>query len=149
MRVATRLTTAVAAAVKSKVALAIVMTIVAVGALGAGTAAAAASGAFGQQVKAKVESCKDSLAKGTHGIGECVSAFAQQHGAQQRSQHSQSQQHGQSQQHNQGQAASGAPGQQVKEQVQDCKQGAASNGKNGIGDCVSDVAQQHGNQHQH
>jgi hypothetical protein len=66
--------------------------------VGGGTAAAAANGAFGQQVKAKVESCKDALAKGTHGIGECVSDFAQQHGAQQRQQHSQGQStsHGQS-----------------------------------------------------
>src|SRR5215472_13634798 len=92
VRVATRLTTALAAAVKSKAAVVVLATVVGVGAVGGGTAAAAASGAFGQQVKAHVESCKDALAKGVHGIGECVSDFAQQHGAQQRQQHSQSQQ---------------------------------------------------------
>jgi len=43
-------------------------------------------------------------------------------------------------------AANGAFGQQVKEQVQDCKQGAATNGVHGIGDCVSDFTQQHGKQ---
>jgi hypothetical protein len=136
--VATRLTTGVAAAVKSKAAVVALATLVAVGALGVGTAAAA-NGAFGQQVKAKVESCKDALATGTHGIGDCVSDFAQQHGKQ----HSQ----GQSTSH--GHAAKDTHGQQVKEQVQDCKQGAASNGKNGIGDCVSDFVHQIGKQHQH
>jgi len=96
--VATRVTTAVAAAVKSKAAAVVLATVVGAGALGGGTAAAAANGAFGQQVKAKVESCKDALAQGTHGIGECVSDFAQQHGVQQRQQHSQGQStsHGQS-----------------------------------------------------
>jgi hypothetical protein len=95
---ATRVTAALAAAIKSKAAVAVVTTVVAVGAVGGGTVAAAASGAFGQQVKAKVESCKDALANGTHGIGECVSDFAQQHGVQQRQQHSQGQStsHGQS-----------------------------------------------------
>ncbi len=53
-----------------------------------GAAAAASQGAFGQQVKQQVESCKDKLQAGVHGIGECVSDFAQQHGQQQRQQHS-------------------------------------------------------------
>jgi hypothetical protein len=87
--VATKLITALSATVKHKAAVALLTTLIAAGALGSGTAAAAASGAFGQQVKAKVESCKAALATGTHGIGECVSDFAQQHGAQQRQQHSQ------------------------------------------------------------
>lgn len=86
---ATGLTTALAAAVKSKVAVAALTAVLAAGAVGGGTVAAAASGAFGQQVKAQVESCKDALTNGTHGIGECVSDFAQQHGAQERQQHSQ------------------------------------------------------------
>src|SRR5215470_3810855 len=86
--VATRHTTALAAAAKSKAAVAILATLVALGTLGGGTVAAA-SGAFGQQVKAQVESCKDALANGVHGIGDCVSDFAQQHGVQQRQQHSQ------------------------------------------------------------
>jgi hypothetical protein len=88
---AIRVTSTLAAAVKSKAAVAVLTTVVAVGAVGGGTAAAAASGVFGQQVKAKVESCKDALGKGMHGIGDCVSDFAQQHGVQQRQQHSQGQ----------------------------------------------------------
>jgi hypothetical protein len=37
---------------------------------------------WGQQVKQTVEQCKDTLrASGTRGIGKCVSAFANQHGA--------------------------------------------------------------------
>ena len=36
---------------------------------------------WGQQVKQQVETCKDQLAAGEHGIGECVSDFASQHGA--------------------------------------------------------------------
>jgi hypothetical protein len=91
----------------------VLATVVGVGGLGVGTAAAAANGAFGQQVKAHVESCKDALAKGTHGIGECVSDFAQQHGAQQRQQHSQGQSnqtHGQSDQtHGQSDQPHGKP----------------------------------------
>jgi hypothetical protein len=36
---------------------------------------------WGQQVKQTVATCKDTLrASGTRGIGECVSAFANQHG---------------------------------------------------------------------
>ena len=36
---------------------------------------------WGQQVSATVETCKDNLStEGTHGIGACVSAFANQHG---------------------------------------------------------------------
>ena len=88
---ATRVTSTLAAAVKSKAAVAVLTTVVAAGAVGGGTVAAAASGVFGRQVKAKVESCKDALGKGTHGIGDCVSDFAQQHGVQQRQQHSQGQ----------------------------------------------------------
>ena len=36
---------------------------------------------WGQQVKQQVETCKDQLAAGEHGIGDCVSDFASQHGA--------------------------------------------------------------------
>ena len=35
---------------------------------------------WGQQVKQQVDTCKDQLAQGQHGIGECVSSFANQHG---------------------------------------------------------------------
>ncbi len=45
---------------------------------------------WGQQVKAAVEQCKDNLKTGQHGIGECVSDFASQHGQKERAQHAQS-----------------------------------------------------------
>ena len=35
---------------------------------------------WGQQVQQQVESCKAQLATGQHGIGDCVSDFASQHG---------------------------------------------------------------------
>jgi hypothetical protein len=35
---------------------------------------------WGQQVKEQVELCKDKLPAGEHGIGQCVSSFARQHG---------------------------------------------------------------------
>jgi len=76
--------------VKSKVSLAVLAGLLATGGA-TGMAAAASNGAFGQQVKEQVQDCKAQLASGTHGIGDCVSDFAQQHGAQQRQQHSQGQ----------------------------------------------------------
>ena len=62
-----------------------VLTGVAVAAAAVTVAGAAATGSlnptvWGQQVKQQVESCKDQLAQGQHGIGECVSTFASQHG---------------------------------------------------------------------
>ena len=36
---------------------------------------------WGQQVQQQVEKCKAQLAAGQHGIGDCVSDFANQHGA--------------------------------------------------------------------
>jgi hypothetical protein len=117
---------------KTKAAMAV---LVAVFVFGAGVStAAAASGAFGQQVKEQVQDCKQGMATNdVHGIGDCVSDFTQQHGKQQR--HSP-----------QSKPATSTSPQQLKEQVQDCKQGAATNGVHGIGDCVSDVAQRHGKQ---
>ncbi len=53
---------------------------------GAGVAAEAAiTGStspsnWGQQVVQQVDKCKAALAPGSHGIGECVSTFASQHG---------------------------------------------------------------------
>ena len=35
---------------------------------------------WGQHVKQQVDACKDNLAQGQHGIGDCVSSFANQHG---------------------------------------------------------------------
>lgn len=37
-------------------------------------------GDWGHQVVQQVNKCKDALAPGSHGIGQCVSAFAKQHG---------------------------------------------------------------------
>jgi hypothetical protein len=62
-----------------------ILTGVAVAAAAVTVAGAATTGSlnpevWGQQVKQQVESCKDQLAQGQHGIGDCVSAFASQHG---------------------------------------------------------------------
>jgi hypothetical protein len=42
---------------------------------------------WGQQVVQQVNKCKDALAPGSHGIGQCVSSFASQHGKQVSSDH--------------------------------------------------------------
>src|SRR5260370_16464226 len=84
---ATGLSRAIAVGIKSKVGVAVLAGLIATGGA-TGVAAAASNGAFGQQVKEQVQDCKAQLASGTHGIGDCVSDFAQQHGAQQRQQHS-------------------------------------------------------------
>ena len=75
----TGLKAALASGVKSKVAVAVLTALLATGSA-TGAAAAANNGAFGQQVKAQVAACKAHLGTGVHGIGECVSDFAQQHG---------------------------------------------------------------------
>jgi len=61
-------------------------------ALGTAGAEAAITGSpnpsnWGQQVVQQVQKCKDALAPGSHGIGECVSTFASQHGKQVSSDH--------------------------------------------------------------
>ena len=58
-----------------------------------GSIAAAASGSpnpadWGRTVTSAVASCKDKLGDGQHGIGQCVSAVAREHGAAQRAAHS-------------------------------------------------------------
>jgi hypothetical protein len=70
------LTTKVAAA--SMVVLAATGTGVAVKTVTTGTANPLV---WGQQVKTQVDKCKDALPAGQHGIGECVSTFATQHGS--------------------------------------------------------------------
>jgi hypothetical protein len=62
-----------------------ILTGVAVAAAAVTVAGAATTGSlnpsvWGQQVKQQVETCKDQLAQGDHGIGGCVSGFANQHG---------------------------------------------------------------------
>ena len=61
------------------------LTGVAVAAATVTVAAAATTGSldpnvWGQQVKTRVAECKAKLADGQHGIGDCVSSFASQHG---------------------------------------------------------------------
>ena len=63
-----------------------VLTGVAVAAAAVTVAGAATTGSlnpadWGQQVKQQVSNCKSQLAAGDHGIGDCVSGFASQHGA--------------------------------------------------------------------
>ena len=58
---------------------------VAVAAAAVTVAGASATGSldpsvWGQQVSQRVQQCKDTLADGKHGIGDCVSAFAKTHG---------------------------------------------------------------------
>jgi uncharacterized membrane protein YgcG len=62
------------------------LTGVAVAAAAVTVAGAATTGSlnptvWGQKVSETVESCKLQLANGQHGIGDCVSSFASQHGA--------------------------------------------------------------------
>ena len=61
------------------------VTSVAVAAAAVTVAGASATGSlnptvWGQQVSQHVQQCKDTLADGKHGIGDCVSAFAKTHG---------------------------------------------------------------------
>ncbi len=48
---------------------------------GAATTGTLNPSVWGQQVSEKVETCKAKLANGDHGIGDCISSFASQHGA--------------------------------------------------------------------
>ena len=83
-------TTAMATAAKVKLAALILAGTLVVGGAGAtGATVAAGNGAFGQSVKTQVQTCKSQLKDGMHGIGQCVSQFASQHGQQERDQHSQ------------------------------------------------------------
>ncbi|HEX8729333.1 MAG TPA: hypothetical protein VF739_11955 [Ktedonobacterales bacterium] len=82
-------TTAMATAAKVKLASLILAGTLVVGGAGAtGATVAASNGAFGQQVKQQVQTCKADLASGAHGIGKCVSTFAKDHGQDKREQHS-------------------------------------------------------------
>lgn len=72
------------ALVSTKAAIGITVAVLAVGAAGVATEAAVTGSAnpsnWGQAVVDQVKSCKLALAPGTHGIGECVSTFANKHG---------------------------------------------------------------------
>jgi hypothetical protein len=80
------------------------LTGVAVAAAAVTVAGAATTGSldptvWGQQVTARVADCKAKLADGQHGIGDCVSSFASQHGT---SVASEARQHGNGNQSNHG-----------------------------------------------
>jgi hypothetical protein len=73
-----------ASVVSIKGAIGLTVAILAVGAAGAAGEAAVTGSAnpsiWGQAVVQQVKLCKADLASGSHGIGQCVSAFAKQHG---------------------------------------------------------------------
>lgn len=72
--------------VSTKGAIGLTVAVLAVGAAGVATEAAVTGSAnpsdWGQQVVQQVNKCKAALTPGSHGIGQCVSAFAKQHGPQ-------------------------------------------------------------------
>lgn len=68
------------AALGFKVLSGVVVVAAAVTVAGAATTGSLNPAVWGQQVKQQVESCKDQLAQSQHGIGSCVSGFANQHG---------------------------------------------------------------------
>jgi len=76
----------VATLVSTKGAVGLTVAVLAVGAAGAAAEAAVTGSAnpsnWGQQVVEQVQDCKAALAPGSHGIGQCVSAFANKHGKQ-------------------------------------------------------------------
>jgi len=80
-----------ASVVSAKGAIGLAVAALAVAAAGVGAEAAITGSAnpsnWGQQVVQQVDKCKDALAPGSHGIGECVSTFASQHGKQESSKH--------------------------------------------------------------
>lgn len=74
----------VLALVSTKGAIGVAVAVLAVGAATAATEASVTGSTdpqnWGQQVVAQVKACKAALAPGSHGIGQCVSAFAKQNG---------------------------------------------------------------------
>jgi uncharacterized membrane protein YgcG len=80
----------VAAVLTTKAAIAVTAGVVAVGAASVSEAVITGSvnpADWGKQVVQQVQKCEAALAPGTHGIGQCVSSFASQHGKQVSSQH--------------------------------------------------------------
>ena len=75
-----------ASVVSTKGAIGLATAVLAVGAAGVAVEASATGSTdpsnWGQQVVQQVDKCKAALAPGSHGIGQCVSAFAKQHGSQ-------------------------------------------------------------------
>ncbi|HXC77500.1 MAG TPA: hypothetical protein VNU19_10650 [Candidatus Acidoferrum sp.] len=73
----------IAAVLSTKAAIGVAAAALVVGAAGASESVITGSlnpSDWGQQVVKQVNSCKTALAPGSHGIGQCVSSFASQHG---------------------------------------------------------------------
>ena len=68
------------AALSVKVLTGVAVAAAAVTITGAATTGSLNPADWGQQVKQQVSTCKDELASGQHGIGDCVSSFASKHG---------------------------------------------------------------------
>jgi uncharacterized membrane protein YgcG len=83
-----RVSFALAAMVSAKTVTALALSVVAIVAAGATTEAVITGSAnpanWGRLVVQQVQTCKVALAPGGHGVGECVSSFASQHGQQER-----------------------------------------------------------------
>jgi uncharacterized membrane protein YgcG len=83
-----RVSLALAAMVSAKTVTALALSVVAIVAAGATTEAVITGSAnpanWGRLVVQQVQTCKVALAPGGHGVGECVSSFASQHGQQER-----------------------------------------------------------------
>jgi hypothetical protein len=78
----------VAAVLTTKAAIAVTFGVLAVAAAGEAVVTGSANPAdWGQQVVQQVQKCKDALAPDSHGIGDCVSSFASQHGKNVRDEH--------------------------------------------------------------
>ena len=69
------------AALTVKVLTGVAVAAAAVTITGAATTGSLNPADWGQLVKQQVNTCKDDLASGQHGIGDCVSSFASQHGS--------------------------------------------------------------------
>ena len=82
----------IASIVSAKAATGIAVATLAVAGAGAGSAAALTGStspdAWGKTVTDAVATCKADLKPGEHGIGQCVSAVAKKHGAEERAEHS-------------------------------------------------------------
>jgi hypothetical protein len=73
----------IAALLTTKAAIGVAAATLAVGAAGVSESAITGStnpSDWGKQVVKQVNTCKDALAPGSHGIGQCVSSFASKHG---------------------------------------------------------------------
>jgi hypothetical protein len=87
----TTMVSSLTAAATSKIAVGLAAATALVVAGGSAAAAASHSGnpaAWGRTVTEAVAACKSQLGAGEHGIGQCVSAVARQHGQSQRDEHS-------------------------------------------------------------